>query len=130
MRRLAVAVCALAVAATSCSPGTLDHTALMCRGHYEEIPTSVVLGLQAVPTARYIPCVEELPVGWDLEPMGARSGAAWFAIGADQLGGRFLEVTVSEACDTGIAVAGVGAHPGAEYWVDVHEEVASLQVQV
>jgi Anticodon binding domain len=130
MRRLATAVSILSLLAASCAAEDLGRELPMCGIDIDEVPTSAVLVLQAVPTAQYIPCMEELPVGWELGHVTAESGRAAFVVDSDQLGDRFLTVTVLESCDPGEAVRSQGTEAGTRFWVDVHEEVASVAVQV
>jgi len=58
--------------------------------------TPVLLFGQAVPTARYVPCVSALPVAWSVESTEAENGHGRFTLDAAALGtARF---TVHESC--------------------------------
>lgn len=55
---------------------------------------------QAVPTATFVPCIEEFPVGWSFGGMEVRNGHASFSLSNDRAGVRSVEVTLDETCDT------------------------------
>lgn len=55
---------------------------------------------QAVPSARAIPCIRELPIGWSFSGMDVRDGRARFWLGNDRAGARAVRVTLEETCDT------------------------------
>ena len=55
---------------------------------------------QAVPTATFVPCIEEFPVGWSFGGMDVRDGHASFSLSNDRAGVRSVEVTLDETCDT------------------------------
>src|SRR4029079_18884882 len=48
--------------------------------------TPVLLFGQAVPTARYVPCVSALPVAWSVESTKAQDGKGSFTLDAAALG--------------------------------------------
>lgn len=60
---------------------------------------------QAVPSARLVPCIEELPIGWRFSGMDLRRGRARFWLGNDRAGARAVRVTLDPACDTSGATA-------------------------
>jgi membrane-associated phospholipid phosphatase len=64
--------------------------------------STTVLVAQAVPAATSVPCVAELPLGWELEDATVRSGEARFALNAGQAG-PVVTVTLTETCDTSTA---------------------------
>ena len=55
---------------------------------------------QAVPSATFVPCIEEFPVGWSFGGMDVRDGHATFSLSNDRAGVRSVEVTLAETCDT------------------------------
>ena len=55
---------------------------------------------QAVPSAAFVPCIEEFPVGWSFGGMDVRNGRASFSLSNDRAGVRSVEVTLDETCDT------------------------------
>jgi hypothetical protein len=60
----------------------------------------VVLMAQSVPTAAWVPCVENVPVGWTFAGLDARSGSARFWLDSDRDGMRAIEVQLTGGCDT------------------------------
>ena len=60
--------------------------------------TSVLLFGQAVPTARYVPCVSALPVAWSVKSTEVEDGRGSFTLDAAALG--TASITVHESCDT------------------------------
>lgn len=59
---------------------------------------------QAVPSARYVPCVGDLPAGWDFGRLDVEDGRASFWLDHDREGLRTAEVVLTPACAT------AGAH--------------------
>jgi hypothetical protein len=130
MRRLIVAFCAMALASTACAAESFGQDLLMCRIDLERVPTSVILTLQAVPSADYIPCIDEPQVGWEFAHVTAESGRAQFVGDSDRFGANFLVVTLLDACDVGGAVRSTGTEFGSQLWVDLHEETTSAGVVI
>ncbi|GAB3310183.1 hypothetical protein GCM10027451_20510 [Geodermatophilus aquaeductus] len=64
------------------------------------VANGVVLMAQAVPTASWVPCVENVPVGWSFAGLDARSGSARFWLDSDRDGAHAIEVRLNGACDT------------------------------
>ncbi|WP_345771485.1 hypothetical protein [Geodermatophilus normandii] len=60
----------------------------------------VVLMAQSVPTAAWVPCVENVPVGWTFAGLDARSGSARFWLDSDRDGVHAIEVRLTGGCDT------------------------------
>jgi len=69
-----------------------------CRSPDRGVSPANILTIQAVPTAKYTPCLNGLRLGWDSVAWSAESGRAGFEI----LEGThpFLAAVVSESCDT------------------------------
>ena len=61
--------------------------------------TPVLLFGQAVPTARYVPCVDTLPTVWSVHDTEVEDGHASFVLDAASLGTATIELRV--ACGTG-----------------------------
>jgi hypothetical protein len=55
---------------------------------------------QSVPTASYVPCLENMPLGWHLADVEARNDVARFWLDSDRDGVKALEVQLHESCDT------------------------------
>ena len=60
----------------------------------------VVLMAQSVPTATWLPCVENVPVGWSFAGLDARSGSSRFWLDSDRDGVHAIEVRLTSGCDT------------------------------
>jgi hypothetical protein len=65
------------------------------------VSAGVVVLAQAVPTARWLPCVRAIPVGWTFDELKPRDGSAAFSLSAGPDGQRALTVLLRPACDTG-----------------------------
>lgn len=106
--RLVAALCALGIVAGSCGvdPGVGLPA---CETRVRDPSTASILSAQAVPTARYTPCIEALPLGWDHVVFSAEDGAA--SLSVSRFGGRFISVDVAQSCDIGAAVAVDSAVP-------------------
>jgi tRNA A-37 threonylcarbamoyl transferase component Bud32 len=61
---------------------------------------SMVLAAQAVPSAAVLPCLAELPSGWQVGSGDITSGRASFWLDSDQAGPRAAVITLTAACDT------------------------------
>ena len=66
---------------------------------------------QAVPTASYVPCLDDLEEGWTAEGFDVRRGRAEFRLEPGRAGGRAVEVVLSGRCDV---VGAVPTRPRAE----------------
>ena len=73
------------------------------------------LGLlaQAVPAATLVPCVREMPVGWNFDALDVDSGQARFWLDSDRAGLRAAEVELSSSCDVEGATLVVPEEEGA-----------------
>lgn len=60
---------------------------------------------QSVPTASRVPCVAEIPVGWNFDSLDVDSGLARFWLDSDRAGLRAAEIELVESCDTSGATA-------------------------
>jgi len=94
------------------------------------LPNSVVLAAQAVPTARYGPCVSQLEPGWEANDLRAETGRAWLWLDSDRMGDRFLTVTLQQRCDVGSAVSADSGLDGIDLYLDLEtpDPIATLVV--
>ena len=99
--RLLLLTTAVAVLAGACN-STLGADDPEC-ADVDEVSNSIIMEAQSVPTAFYGPCIEELRVGWSIQPLRAQSGRSSFALDSDRIGTGFLEVTLQAVCDVGAA---------------------------
>jgi hypothetical protein len=65
------------------------------------VSAGVVVMAQAVPSARWLPCVRAVPVGWTFDELKPRDGSATFSLSAGPDGQRALVVLLRPTCDTG-----------------------------
>ena len=65
---------------------------------------SMILAAQAVPSAAQVPCVAELPSGWQVSTAAISSGHAKFWLDSDQAGMQAVTITLAATCDV------TGAH--------------------
>jgi len=104
-RRIILGVAALALLASACN-SSLGLDDPECT---DQALNTHVLAAQAVPTAKYTPCIEELRLGWDSVNWFARDGRAGIEF---QRGiNPFLTVTVTESCDIAEAQPARSGHP-------------------
>jgi membrane-associated phospholipid phosphatase len=84
---------------------------------------SLILTAQAVPSAAQVPCVAELPSGWQISMADIASGHAKFWLDSDQAGYQAVTVTLSRACD----VSGAQEIPSDEPGTRRYERPLSLR---
>ena len=92
----------LAVAAAGCANSDLGRSTPVCPPDEDVISAvgaSMVLQLQAVDTAEYVPCLNDLNAGWQYEDLVSERGMSRFWLDSDRLGSRFLEVTLTASCE-------------------------------
>ena len=91
----------LAIAVSSCSdqlgrsvPGcaTDDNPSFGLAG-------GIIVEMQAVATAEYVPCISVLQQGWEYRHLVPERGISRFWLSSDRVGDDFLEVTLREVCD-------------------------------
>ncbi|CAN5661022.1 hypothetical protein BH24ACT26_BH24ACT26_01420 [soil metagenome] len=76
---------------------------------------------QSVPTASRVPCISSFPVGWHFETLDVRDGLTRFSLGSDRAGGRAVEVTLTQSCDTSKADEVPSDELGARQYEQVEE---------
>lgn len=128
MRRRWVALIALALGLSACA--NLGAELPRCLESGASLPGSIVLEAQAVPTARYGPCISQLEPGWEANDLRAESGRAWLWIDSDRMGDRFLTVTLQQSCDLSVAVSADSGLDGIDLYLDLDtpETIATLVV--
>jgi hypothetical protein len=102
MRR--IAWIAVALVAASCANSNLGRSVPACppdREAINQITATMVLQMQAVDTAEYVPCLNDLNAGWTYEDLVPERGESRFWLDSDRLGSHFLEVSLTPACDVG-----------------------------
>jgi tRNA A-37 threonylcarbamoyl transferase component Bud32 len=71
---------------------------------------------QSVPSASMVPCVEFLPVGWELGDVAVNDGRSVLTLNHDRAGDRALVVRLAAACDPGGAVEGPSPTAGVRHY--------------
>ena len=120
-RRLAL-VLVFATLAAACS-NPLGRSVPEC----DSVRTSLVLQVQAVPGAAYVPCINGLKAGWSYRDLEARNGHSVFWLDSDRIGTTFLTVESVLSCDFGDAVEAESEYPSVRLFKDV---VAETTVEV
>jgi hypothetical protein len=59
---------------------------------------------QAVPSAAYVPCIQEFPAGWSFGGMNIETGRAELWLRSDRAGERAVTVLLTDRCDVSGAV--------------------------
>lgn len=123
-RRTILTLSALALVASSCN-SDLGLEQPECT---DKVLNTHVLAVQAVPSARYTPCIEELRLGWDSVDWFARDGRAGieFRRGVNP----FLTVTVTESCDLSDANPARSGHPIGYPDIERFEDVEFVPVLI
>lgn len=98
--RLGVAAVVLAAALSACSSPTAGPRAAPTCDHGDVL----ILMAQSVPSAAFVPCITEFPVGWTLGGEHIDAGDARFWLDSDRAGTRAVTVSLSRSCDTAGAV--------------------------
>lgn len=80
-----------------------DPRVPFCPGQGRDATTLIIM-LQAVPSAAYVPCLSELPAGWSFGGERLRSGRPEFWLDSDRAGFRAVTVSLTASCDVSKAV--------------------------
>lgn len=102
MSRRRAAVLALALLATTgCINATVGSATGLprCAPETDGVPRGMVLMAQSVPSAQWLPCVRQVPVGWTFVAFDARDGQTSIRFGSDRDGMTALTVLVRPSCD-------------------------------
>jgi hypothetical protein len=89
----------VALAACSCTPSVAIPT---CPPNSTGDP--LILMAQSVPSAAYVPCIQEFPAGWSFGGMAIETGRAEFWLFSDRAGERAVTALLTEDCDVSGAV--------------------------
>jgi hypothetical protein len=98
-RRIVLAVALASLMLTGCTRLAERRAVRMfCEAPRDTVESALVLMAQAVPSARYVPCVNAFPAGWSLGTFEARSGRAVITFDSDRAGVDALRVTFEATC--------------------------------
>ena len=106
--RLALALVPLVAALSGC--GLRGSSIPLCPREDRNLAV-LILEAQAVPSAAYVPCIEDVPAGWRFAGEHIHNGRAEFWMDSDRAGFRALTVLLTSRCDTSKAVE-VPPEPG------------------
>jgi len=101
-RAVLAAVAAVALAATGCLNAKLDTSASglpQCAPRPGQLPGGLVLIAQSVPSAEWLPCIRQVPVGWFFNAFDAHDGQTRILLGSDREGETAVTVLLRETCD-------------------------------
>jgi hypothetical protein len=99
--RLALALVPLVAALSGC--GLQDSATPLCPREGRNLG-GLILMAQAVPSAAYVPCIQDVPAGWRFAGGHVQNGRAEFWLDSDRAGFRALTVLLTPTCDTSKAV--------------------------
>ena len=103
-------------------PVVLDSEVVACRDGDEGTPANgVVLLAQSVPSASWVPCLEVIPLGWDISGLEATDDEARFWLDSDRDGVRAVEIRLDEGCDTAGATRIPSDRAGMQRWERVEQ---------
>ncbi len=101
-----------------------------CGSINAHISSSNILTIQAVPTAKYTPCVNELPLGWDSAESFAESGRGGIRIDRGTPSDTFLTATVNDSCDVSEAVAVESGFPDIDRFEDIELRPVGIKISM
>lgn len=125
-RRHALVGLALSVVLGAC--GNLGLGEADCSSPERDISSSNILNVQAVPTAKYTPCLNELRLGWNSVAWFAEDGRAGIEI--RRSGNRFLTATVTEFCDVSQATPAESGYPDIDRYEDVEFRPVDIEITI
>jgi hypothetical protein len=107
-RRLALlAVVALGAAAALAGCASSGGSVPGC-----DDPLRLAIVAQSVPTASYLPCLHDLPQGWEASGFDPSRGGTSFLLDSDRSPGRPVTVELTAGCQTGGASTYPARAPG------------------
>lgn len=124
----------VAVALGACSDLGVGEAACVTPGRDvgADVSKANILSAQAVPTARYTPCLDKLHVGWDTVVWSAKDGESGLRILAVGAWGesRFLTARVTESCDVSEATPVESGYPDIERYEDVESQTVDVAITI
>jgi hypothetical protein len=101
-----------------------------CSAAASDVSSANVLTVQAVPTAKYTPCVNELPLGWDTAEWFAESGRGGIRIIRGTPSSTFLTATVTDSCDVSEAVAVDSGFADIDRFEDIELRAVEIKISM
>ena len=125
-KRAVLAVVVLALAIGGCSNLGLGEAS--CLPPERGVSSANILTIQAVPTAKYTPCLDETRLGWDTVEWFAEDGRAGFKISRSI--SPFLTAIVTPSCDVSDAVQVESAQSDIERYEDIESQSPEIEITV
>jgi hypothetical protein len=116
----------LILAVSGCRDLGLGEAA--CADSGRDVASATILNVQAVPTAKYTPCLDELRLGWDSIEGFAEDGQAGIRIMKSF--DTFLTVTVTESCDVSDAVAVESGYADIGRFEDIERQSTDIRISI
>ncbi len=108
----------LGLGESSCVPSVTDMSA------------SNVLSVQAVRTAKYAPCLNELQPGWDQADSFAEAGRSGIKFLGFSSSSTFLTATLTETCDVSDAVAVESRYDDIDRFEDIEQQPVGIEISI
>jgi hypothetical protein len=129
VRRLTILL-AIVVVQGGCSNSNLGLGEADCSAVIPDVSSSNILTVQAVPTAKYTPCVNELPLGWDSAESFAENGRGGIRIVRGTPTGTFLTATVTDSCDVSGSVAVESGFVDIDRFEDIDLQPVAIRISI
>ena len=126
MRRTLVMLVAMTLAVGGCSNLGLGEAS--CLPPERGVSSANILTIQAVPDAKYTPCLNELRLGWDSVEWFAEDGRAGFKISRSI--SPFLTATVTPSCDVSGATRVDSQFPDIERYEAIESHAPEIGVVI
>ena len=114
-RRLGLGLVLLLVG-SACANNQLGRAVPECRG---DLTSTMVIQIQSVPSAEFVPCINELQFGWEYLDLVPKLGNSRFWISSDRSGDRFLEVVLTDGCQVDASLGSSEILSGVNQYRDV-----------
>jgi hypothetical protein len=101
-----------------------------CGSVNAHVSSSNTLTVEAVPTAKYTPCVNGLPLGWDTAESFAESGRGGIRIVRGTPSSTFLTATVTDSCDVSEAVAVESGFADIDRFEDIELQPVGIKISM
>lgn len=115
-RRLMLLILAIGLVAAACGNEQLGRALPACEG---DLNGTMIIQIQSVPEAEYVPCIVELQLGWEYVDLVPKLGNSRFTINSDRAGDDFLEVILSASCQVDSSLEKLEILPGLDQYRDV-----------
>ena len=127
MRRLTILL-AIVLVQGGCSNLGLGEAD--CSAVIPDVSSANILTVQAVPTAKYTPCVNGLPLGWDSAESFAENGRGGIRIVRGTPSSTFLTATVNESCDVSGSVAVESGFVDIDRFEDIELQPVAIRISM